>query len=345
MLSNEEILSARLMVVDDEPNNVVLLEEGLKREGFTRIKSLTDPREVLELYKDFRPHLILLDINMPHLDGFQVMEQLNVVEQGGYIPVLVLTASSDRQVRLKALKFGARDFLTKPIDLLETICRVRNLVETRMLNEDLEEKVRQRTAELNETRLEVIRKLGRAAEYRDNQTGMHVLRMSHFSAALAREVGFSSEECELLLNASPMHDIGKIGIPDGILLKPGSLDDEQWTKMRTHTEIGGLILDGKGNMLMKLAQSIALHHHEKWDGSGYPDKLKGEEIPIEVRIVTICDVFDALTSARPYKKAWPVEEALDFLQRYKGKNFDPDLVDKFVEILPEILRIRDTFVD
>ncbi len=345
MLSDEEILSARLLVVDDEPNNVVLLEEGLKREGFTCIKSATDPRNVLELYKDFRPHLVLLDINMPHLDGFQVMEQLIEVELEGYIPVLVLTASNDRQVRLKALKLGARDFLTKPIDLLETICRVRNLVETRMLNEELEEKVRQRTEELNETRMEVIRKLGRAAEYRDNQTGMHVIRMSHFSSALAKEAGFNPEECELLLNASPMHDIGKIGIPDGILLNPGKLEGEQWEKMQSHTAIGGQILDGKENKLMNLAQSIALHHHEKWDGSGYPENLKGEDIPIEVRIVSICDVFDALTSERPYKKAWSVEDAMDFLRENKGKQFDPDLVDKFEKIMPEILRIRDTFSD
>ena len=326
-------------------NHVFLLEEGLKREGFTNIKSLTDPREVYDLYVDFRPHLVLLDINMPHMDGFDVMEQLIEVEMEGYIPVLVLTASNDRQVRLKALKLGARDFLTKPIDLLETICRVRNLVETRMLNKDLEEKVRKRTEELNETRIEVIRKLGRAAEYRDNQTGMHVLRMSHFSAALAKEIGFSPEECELLLNASPMHDIGKIGIPDGILLNPSKLEGDQWEKMQSHTAIGGQILDGKDNKLMKLAQTIAMLHHEKWDGTGYPEGLKGEEIPIEVRIVSICDVFDALTSERPYKKAWSIEEALNYLQEKKGKDFDPELVDKFEKIKPEVLKIRSIYPD
>ncbi|QPJ64781.1 MAG: response regulator [Candidatus Nitrohelix vancouverensis] len=345
MISEDEILNARLLIVDDEPNNVFLLEQGLSKGGFKNLRSTTDPREALEIYPEFKPHLVLLDLKMPHMDGFQVMEKIKEIEENGYVSVLVLTAFIDRATRLKSLQHGARDFLTKPIDLMETICRVRNLVEVRLLNESLESKVRERTEELNATRIEIIRKLGRAAEYRDNETGMHVVRMSHFSASLAKHMGFDEAHCELILNASPMHDIGKIGIPDGILLHPGKLESEKWEKMKTHTEIGGLILDGSQHELLQLAQKIALSHHEKWDGSGYPEGLKGEDIPIEVRIISICDVFDALTSERPYKKAWPVEEALDFIKGQRELHFDPEVVDRFLEVMPEILEIKDKFRD
>jgi response regulator RpfG family c-di-GMP phosphodiesterase len=205
------------------------------------------------------------------------------------------------------------------------------------------EMLKERNRQLEKTRQEIIQRLGRAAEYRDNETGMHVVRMSHFSEALAKKANLSKEQCDLILQASPMHDVGKIGIPDNVLLKPGKLEGEEWTKMQTHVEVGASILSGSDSKLMQLAEEIAITHHEKYDGTGYPNGLKGEEISIEGRIVPICDVFDALTSVRPYKKAWTVEDAMELIKKEKGKHFDPDLVDNFVSILPEILEIRERY--
>jgi response regulator RpfG family c-di-GMP phosphodiesterase len=205
------------------------------------------------------------------------------------------------------------------------------------------ELLKERNRQLEKTRQEIIQRLGRAAEYRDNETGMHVVRMSHFSEALAKKANLSKEQCDLILQASPMHDVGKIGIPDNVLLKPGKLEGEEWTKMQTHVEVGASILSGSDSKLMQLAEEIAATHHEKYDGTGYPNGLKGEEISIEGRIVPICDVFDALTSVRPYKKAWTVEDAIELIKKEKGKHFDPDLVDNFVSILPEILEIRERY--
>lgn len=205
------------------------------------------------------------------------------------------------------------------------------------------EMLKERNRQLEKTRQEIIQRLGRAAEYRDNETGMHVVRMSHYSQALAKKANLSKERCDLILQASPMHDVGKIGIPDKVLLKPGKLEGEEWTTMQTHVEVGASILSGSDSRLMQLAEEIAATHHEKFDGTGYPKGLKGEEISIEGRIVPICDVFDALTSERPYKKAWTVEDAINLLKREKGKHFDPDLVDKFISILPEILEIRERY--
>ena len=205
------------------------------------------------------------------------------------------------------------------------------------------EMLKERNRQLEKTRQEIIQRLGRAAEYRDNETGMHVVRMSHFSEALARKANLSKEQCDLILQASPMHDVGKIGIPDNVLLKPGKLEGEEWTKMQSHVEVGASILSGSDSPLMQLAEEIAATHHEKYDGTGYPNGLKGEEISIEGRIVPICDVFDALTSVRPYKKAWTVEDAIELIKKEKGKHFDPDLVDNFVSILPEILEIRERY--
>lgn len=205
------------------------------------------------------------------------------------------------------------------------------------------EMLKKRNRELENTRREIVERLGRAAEYRDNETGMHVIRMSNYSAALARAANLTEEQCDLILQASPMHDVGKIGIRDNVLLKPGKLDGEEWVNMKTHVDIGVSILSGGDSQIIQLAQEIAATHHEKFDGTGYPKGLKGEEISISGRIIPICDVFDALTSARPYKKAWTVEDAIDLLKQEKGKHFDPDLVDKFLSILPEILKIREQY--
>ena len=337
---------AKILIIDDEQANIVLLEDILENEGYTNFKSIQDSREVLDIYKEIRPDLVLLDLNMPHLDGFQVMEQLREVEKGSYAPILVLTAQSDRNIRLNALAAGARDFIEKPFDITEVVHRISNMLEIRLLhnqvqdqNQILEEKVAARTHELEETRQEAILRLGRAAEYRDNETGMHVIRMSRLSHKLAEEIGLPEEECQLILQASPMHDVGKIGVPDEILLKPGKLDEKEWEIMKKHPEIGAEILSGSHSTVMQMAETIALTHQERWDGSGYPHGLKGEEIPLAGRIVAICDVFDALTSKRYYKEASSVEKSMQIIEEGKGKGFEPQLVDAFKKVLPKMISI------
>jgi len=345
-------LNTKILIVDDEQANIALLEDVLENEGYTNFKSTADSRKALDLYKEFRPDLVLLDLNMPHLDGFQVMEQLSEVEKNSYAPVLVLTAQADRNTRLRALAAGARDYIEKPFDITEVVQRISNMLEIRLLhnqvrdqNQILEEKVRARTCELEETRQEAILRLGRAAEYRDNETGMHVIRMSRLSARLAKEIGLNYKECQLILQASPMHDVGKIGIPDEILLKPGKLNEKEWIIMKKHSEIGAEILSGSRSAIMKMAESIALTHQERWDGSGYPNNLKGEEIPLAGRIVAICDVFDALTSKRYYKEAYSVEKSMEIIEQGSGKDFEPYLVDTFKRTLPEMVRIVQELPD
>lgn len=351
-MDTEQILKAKILLVDDQPPNVMLLEKMLRAAGYADVTATTDPREVVVLYREHQFDIVLLDLNMPYLDGFAVMEQLKELERDDYAAVLVLTAQPDAATRLRALESGAKDCLTKPFDRLEVLTRIRNMLEVRLLhnqardqNKILEHKVRQRTQELMETRLEIIRRLGRAAEYRDNETGLHIIRMSKFSETLGRAAGMDAEWCEMLLNASPMHDIGKIGIPDHILLKPGKFEPEEWEVMKTHAAIGAEILSGHHSDLMEMARVIAMTHHEKWDGTGYPNGLKGEDIPLVGRIVALADVFDALTSERPYKKAWSVEDALGYLLENRGMHFDPDLVNIFEKVLPEILAVREQYAE
>lgn len=351
-MDDARIRDAKILVVDDLELNIRLLENLLAEAGYRNVYSTTDSREVARLYRELSPDLVLLDLHMPHRNGFQVMEDLREIERDSYIPVLVLTGLPDHATRLRALESGARDFLSKPFEHVEALTRIRNMIEVRLLHNDvreqnriLEEKVRERTQQLRETQLEIVRRLGRAAEYRDNVTGMHVIRMSHYCAELARAIGWDEESCEMLLHASPMHDIGKIGIPDRILLKEGKLTAEEWEVMKSHAAIGAELLSGSSSPLMQMAMEIALSHHEKWDGSGYPRGLKGEDIPIVGRIVALCDVFDALTTERPYKQAWPVEAVVAELERQSGKHFDPHLVETFKTILPKILQIRERYTE
>ncbi len=352
MIFNRRTLEGKIMIVDDNQINVSLLEKLLRTADFTSIKSTTDPREAKNIYRDFQPDILLLDLDMPHLDGFQVMEQLKEIEREAFLPVLVITGRNDNATCVRALEAGALDFIVKPFEPVEAINRIRNMLQVRLMHKQvrdqnrlLEDKVRERTKELHETRLDVIHHLGRAAEYRDNETGMHIIRMGKAAYLLGKAMRWDDDQCELLLQASPMHDIGKIGIPDKILLKPGKLAHEEWEIMKTHTTIGAELLSGHSSDLMVMARSIALTHHEKWDGSGYPNGLKGEDIPMEGRICAISDVFDALTSDRPYKKAWSIEDAIAEVYRGAGKHFDPNLIAQFKIILPEILAIKEQFAD
>ena len=348
---NQDIMkTARILIVDDEPANLKLLEKLLNVHGYQNIDPVNDPREVIAHYQGLRPDLILLDINMPYLDGYQVMELLKALNDPLLPPIVILTAQHDKSYLLRALSAGARDFVTKPLDTSELLMRVRNLLDAhlahRMMHDQkkvLEEIVQARTEELRRTRLQVVQRLGMAAEYRDEETGSHILRMSHMSALLARSIGWSPAACELMLHASPMHDIGKIGIPDAVLLKPGRFEPHEWEIMKTHAEIGGKLLAGDDSDLLRMAREIALTHHEKWDGSGYPEGLSGEAIPMAGRIAALADVFDALTSVRPYKKAWPIEDAVNMIRENRGKHFDPLLVDAFMHNLLEILEIRSRF--
>ena len=362
-MKEEDILRSHLLIVDDTSSNRLLLERTLRTEGYHNITSMDNGCDVCRFCSENKVDLILLDLMMPRMDGFQVMTALNQ-EIGEWMPlILVLTAIQDRAMCIKALESGARDLLIKPVNLFEVKARVRNLLEIhffreklRVQNEFLEEKVAERTHQLYDTRLEVISRLGRAAEYRDNETGLHTTRMSHYSRIIAQSIGFTKADADLLLQTAPMHDIGKIGIPDNILLKPGKLDPHEWDIMKTHPVVGATILSGSATKLMQWAETIALTHHEKWDGTGYPGIIKktkngysfgrgkkGEDIPIYARIVALADVYDALFSKRSYKDSWEEEKVLKYIESEKEKQFDPEVVNAFFSIYNVIKAIREKY--
>jgi putative two-component system response regulator len=346
MSSDGNIKQARILIIDDEESNVLLLQELLRHAGYSNLCCTSDPRQVLALYIDYQPDLILLDLNMPYLDGHALLRQIGPrVPSGSYLPILVLTADITPEAKQGALSLGAKDFLTKPFDRTEALLRMRNLLETRFLhlqvqdqNKNLEKAVAERTSELKETQIEILERLAHAAEFRDDNTGEHTRRISESSALIAHALGMSKEWVELIRRAAPLHDVGKIGIPDSILLKPGKLTTEEFEVMKTHVHIGASILSGSRSPALQMAEVIALTHHERWDGAGYA-RLKGEAIPLEGRIVTVADVFDALTHSRPYKPAWSTEESLGEINRLSGKQFDPQVVHAFLSVLPEVLEI------
>jgi len=315
-----------ILLVDDEPTNLRVLRTVLN--DLYRLLFAKNGQEALQLAAEHQPDLILLDVMMPGMTGFDVCTRLKANASTRQIPVIFVTALRDEIDETQGFDVGAVDYITKPI----TPAVVRARVKTHLSLVQAEE--------LKKTRLQIIQRLGRAAEYRDNETGLHILRMSHFSQVIALAYGLSPKRAEDLLHAAPMHDIGKIGIRDDILLKPGKLTDEEFREMQRHPLIGAEILGDADSHLLKLAQQVALYHHEKWDGSGYPHGLQGEAIPLEARIVALCDVFDALTSTRPYKSAWSIEETMAHLQAQKGRHFDPQLVDLLEQELPKILEIK-----
>lgn len=335
---------ARILVVDDEEANVRLVTEMLKRSGFASIATLTDPRQLEQTFESFEPDLVLLDLHMPHRDGFSVLEALSPWIVAEHLPVCVVTGDMSIDVRRRALALGARDFITKPYDLMEVVLRVRNLLETRLLyqnlrkqNRTLLETVHGRTTELEETRLEMLERLAIAAEYRDDNTSQHTIRVGGMAASIAEGLALSSDHVALIRRAAALHDVGKIGIPDALLRKPGGLTAEETQIMRTHTSIGAHILGGSQAPLLTMAESIALTHHERWDGEGYPQKLHGTAIPLEGRIVCVADAFDALTNNRPYRAARPVREALTEIDSHRGTQFDPDVVDALLRVVPHVV--------
>lgn len=350
MSIDESIKSAKILIVDDESINIDILEEMLETAGYNNLTLTSKPEEAVTYFYNNDYDLVLLDILMPGMDGFSVLKAFQKKENYTEIPVLVLTALNDPATRLKALKGGARDFITKPFSALEVLARIHNLIEIRLTQKQLKQtnkildiKVQERTQELKDTMFEITHRLSIAAEYRDNETGMHIIRMSRYSVEIAKQVGFSLDKCELVRHAAPMHDIGKIGIPDSILLKPGKLETDEMEEMKTHTIIGAKILEGHPSELLKTATDIALSHHERWDGNGYPYQIAAEKIPIAGRIIAIADIFDALTSRRPYKSPWPVDKAKQFILENRNKIFDPELLTAFFEIFPKILVIKDKY--
>jgi putative two-component system response regulator len=339
---SEDIAGKRVLIVDDISQNIKVLGEALRGEYI--ISFAKDGRRAIELARsDTPPDLILLDIMMPDMDGYEVCSELKNHPDTRDIPIIFITAKSDVEDETKGFGFGAVDYITKPINPTIVQARVRTHIELKLHRDNLEDLIRHRTRELEDTRLEIIYRLARAAEFRDNETGQHVRRLSHYCSLLAQAAGLSKERCELIFHASSMHDVGKIGIPDNILQKPGKLDPGERQIMENHARIGADLLSGHDSELLQLASIIALTHHERWDGSGYPQGLLGDEIPIEGRITALCDVFDALINDRPYKKAWQDQEAIDEIRRQRGTHFDPQITDLFIDNLPKIFLVRKEF--
>jgi putative two-component system response regulator len=340
-MQNRIFKHARILIVDDESANVELLQRLLERSGFGKIEKTTDPRQAAELYVKYRPDLILLDLHMPGMDGLAVMDQLNEIAEASYLPILMLTGDMTPAARQEALSRGAKDFVSKPFHADEVLLRIRTLLETRFLyfqvqsqNQILEAKVRERTRELEAAQIEIIERLARAAEFRDDNTGQHTERVGQMAALLARQMGLPDPQVSLIRRAAPLHDVGKIGIPDAVLLKLGKLTLEEFELVKTHTTIGARILSGSRFGVLRLAEEIAFSHHERWDGDGYVG-IRQDQIPLAGRIVAVADVFDALTQKRPYKAAWPIAEAIAEIERQRTRQFDPEIVDAFLRVIDQ----------
>jgi putative two-component system response regulator len=351
MISSSDILHGKILIVDDQEPNVILLERVLGGAGYASISSTVNPAKVCKLHLKHHYDLILLDLEMPSkgLSGFQVMEGIRKIEPGDYLPVIVITAHPD--YKLRALQAGARDFISKPFELAEVLARVHNMLEVRLLhkqlhnyNNELEYRVQERTADLQENYREAIYTMTRAAEHKDQYTGAHVQRIGHYCSEFAKLLGQNEEFVDKIFFASPMHDIGKIGIPDHILLKPGRFTLDEWEVMKSHAAMGAAILGNGKSPYFKMGAEIALNHHERWNGTGYPNGKHGEEIPLEARIMNICDIYDALRSERTYKPAFDHQKAMDILTHgdhlTQPEHFDPAILVAFQQ---NHLSFRDIF--
>jgi putative two-component system response regulator len=322
---------ASILIVDDERSNVRVLERVLTSAGYRRITGMTDPAAAVARFGEIEPDLLLLDLHMPEMDGVAVTERVRAeLPAAEYFPILILTGDTSLAACRRALAMGATDLVSKPFDIHEVLLRIKNLLETRFLhrqvgrsNRDLERKVRERTAELEASQLDTIERLALAAEFRDDDTGRHTARVGQLSELLARALGWSDAEATLLCRAAPLHDVGKIGIPDSILCKPGPLTLRQQKTMQSHTTIGAKILSGGRSKFIRLAEGIALAHHERWDGKGYPQQLSGESIGAAARVVAVADFFDATAHDRVYRRAWPPEKVFATIAEMSGQGFDP----------------------
>jgi len=335
---------ARILIVDDEPANVRLLEIILQQAGYRNVYSTTDARQSLPLYKSIGPDILLLDLTMPYLDGFEVMRLLGTNAQATEAAILVLTADANIATKHRALSAGATDFLTKPFDEIEVLLRIRNLLSASLRRTLLEEMVEERTRDLRFAHFDTLQRLALAAEYRDDATGKHTRRVGVTSRRVADALGLPEAQVEMVGQAAPLHDVGKIAIPDHILLKKGRLTVEEFEAVKRHTTIGARILSGSASPLLRMAEEIALYHHERWDGKGYCG-LQGEEIPLPGRIVAVADALDALTHCRPYKKAWPLSAALDEIKQQRGRQFDPMVVDALLAVSESVDLSVDVTVD
>src|SRR6188508_2094700 len=342
-----------VMVVDDQSTGRAILEQVVRSldervvvEGFAR------PVDAVVWATRHVADLVLVDYMMPDMDGIELVRRLRSLPGYEHVPMVMVTVHDDRKVRYAALDAGITDFLTKPVDARECLARCRNLLTLRrqqLALEDrrrlLEHMVEDATREVKEREKETLLRLARAGEFRDEETGYHLIRMSRYSRLIANALALERDEAETIELAAPLHDIGKIGIPDGILLKPARLDETEWSTMQRHPVIGHEILKGSASKYVRMGALIALGHHERYDGKGYPSGLDGDHIPLCARIVAVADVYDALTSVRPYKKAWKSDEALDYIKAQRGKHFDPRLVDAFLGVSERVLEVQRDLQD
>lgn len=341
-----------IAIVEDTPVNLVVMQSLVKRIGDCECSVFSEPEQGLAWCLEHVPDLIIVDYMMPRMDGIEFIRRCRASPQLRDQPILMVTAAAEREVRYAALDAGATDFLTKPIDKNEFNPRVRNMLRLRASMvaiarraQELDREVREATREIHQREHETVMRLARAAEFRDPETGAHIQRMAHYSAVIGREIGMPADILSQLLSAAPMHDVGKLGTPDHILLKPGRLTDEELVIMRQHATIGYEILKDSASPVLQMAAQIALTHHEKFDGSGYPRGLKGHDIPAVGRVVAVADVFDALTSDRPYKPSWDIDRARSYLEAGRGGHFDPACVDAFLGVWDEVMHIREVYQD
>lgn len=332
---------SRILIVENDQDTIRLATRILNSAGYEELQVLTDAGRVISACRELRPDLILLAVDFPQSDGFALVKLItDELARDIYVPVLLIATEMSAEARAKAISVGVKDFLSKPLDSSELLFRVETHLQTRSLYTKmqgdagiLERRVEERTRELEEAQIETLQRLALTAEYRDDETGQHAERIGMLAANLAQALGRPREEVRLVRLAAPLHDIGKIGIPDRVLTKPGKLSYAEFAIMKSHTIIGGEILSGSRNAVLQMARQIALSHHERWDGTGYPQAISGELIPMAARITAIADVFDALTHARPYKEALPLDEAMKILAEERAKHFDPALVQAFLPLL------------
>jgi two-component system, response regulator RpfG len=330
---------ANVIIIDDQSITRMILQEligSIEEDVHTRC--FADPTEALEWAKENPVDLVITDYKMPQMDGIGFINHFKRIPNYNDVPIMIVTCSDDRSIRYNALDAGANDFITKPIDHIECRSRCRNLLtmsQQRKMIKDraflLESEVRNKTQELHDREQETLIRLAKAGEYKDEDTGNHIIRISRYSRLIAEKMGLDEETSDLITRASPMHDIGKIAIPDAILMKPARLTADEFKIMQHHTLVGYDILKDSPSKYLQTGSVIALSHHEKFDGSGYPQNLAGDKIPLEARIVAVVDVFDALVTKRPYKASWPLEKAFEYIKGERGKHFDPDCADLFLE--------------